>query len=349
LNPASISLRANDTDVPVTRSSIGSTVTLTPTGSLETGTKYIVSVSPDLKATDGSPAVTATYEFTSFGRKNAIPPQLAMQLSYFPFSGDMTDAVGTHSPAASDIRNLDYTTDRFGFTGLAGNFNGTTSIVELPNGNQYMANNNLTVSVWINADPTKNGQFVLGLAAWKGFYLELSSDWAWIKFLNHYSQAAGGTSSDENWFPGTGLTKDNGGWQGWTVHKDVLPHNGGVGNNYFKGRWAHVVCTYMASNRTATMYINGEKVKQHDFDLWPAADLKRTISGVSYGGNITAGGNKLALGFIQGSQNRSVLETWADPSDIYSNHFKGAMDDLRIFSVALTDMEVEALYLAEKP
>ena len=97
------------------------------------------------------------------------------------------------------------------------------------------------------------------------------------------------------------------------------------------------------------MYLNGEKVKQHDFNLWPSGDAKRGATGVKFAGNLTGGGNKLALGFIQGSLNRIISDTWADPADPLNNHFKGVMDDVRLFKVALSASEVTTLYTAEKP
>ena len=111
----------------------------------------------------------------------------------------------------------------------------------------------------------------------------------------------------------------------------------------------HVVCIYEASTKLATMYINGEKVKQHDFNLWPVGDARRTVTGVKFAGNLTGGRNKLALGFIQASQNRIIPDGWADPTDPFNNHFTGQMDDVRIFKVALNGPEVTTLYTAEKP
>lgn len=281
------------------------------------------------------------------GRGNYVPPQAKNQISYFAFNGNMNDKVGNHTPAPEDVRNLTYGMDRFHFVGLAGNFNGMNTIVEIPDAEQYVSHKSLTLSVWIRADASRAGHFVLGLAAWKGFYLELATDWSWVKFVNQYAEAEG-SDSEANLFSGTGETNIDTGWQGWTFHKKVQPHEGGVGAKYFKDKWAHVVCTYDADTKLATMYLNGQKVKQHDFDLWPLGDPKRTITGVTFAGNLTGGGNKLALGFIQGSQNRIVTESWADPADIGSNHFLGQMDDLRIFKVALTPIEVSKLYEAER-
>ena len=348
-NSASIAILSNGVDVPSTLTVDGSTVTLKPNVELENGTNHTVSVASTLAASDGAPATEAQFTLVTYGRANVVPPQSGNQLSYFSFSGNMNDAVGTHTPADLDVRDLTFNTDRFGFAGLAGDFNGSTSSVEIPNGEQYLTGNSFTLSLWIKANSTKEGQFVLGLGAWKGFHLEIASDWSWIKMASQYSEAGGLSDSEDNWFPGTGETNQNTGWQGWTFHKNVLPHGGGVGTTYLKDKWAHVVCTYEASTKLATMYINGEKVKQHDFDLWPVNDAKRTISGVKFAGNLSGGGNKLALGFIQGSRNRIISDSWADPVDVYSNHFKGLMDDVRIFKVALTASEVGTLHTAEKP
>ncbi|CAN5309711.1 hypothetical protein BH09BAC3_BH09BAC3_10820 [soil metagenome] len=347
-NTNSIALVINGVAVPATVTAAGAAVTITPTAALANGTNYKVSVAVTLKGKDGSPAPATEFTFKTFGRANVTPPQSSNQVSYFSFSGNVNDEVGTHTPVAGDVKNLTFAADRFGFAGLAGDFNGTTTIVEIPNGEQYVANNDFTLSFWIKANSTKAGQFVLGLGAWKGFQFELADDWSNAKLANQYNLGAS-KDSEDNWFPGTGETKDNGGWQGWTFQKDVLPHGGGVGTTYFKDKWCHVICTYQASTKLATMYLNGEKVKQHDFNLWPDGDAKKGALGVTFAGNLTGGGNKLALGFIQGIGNPIITDSWAQYADPLNKHFKGQMDDVRLFKVALTAAEVTTLYTAEKP
>jgi hypothetical protein len=273
------------------------------------------------------------------------PPQAKSQLSYFPFAGNMKDIIGSHTPLDVNVKNLTFGVDRFGKANSAGEFDGTTTIVEIPAGEQYMKHNNLTVSFWIKSNSTKDGQFIMGLAGWKGFYFDISNDWSGLKFTSQFLLSAGGSDSEDIYFSGTGETKDNGGWQGYTFQKEVLA---GVGEVYLKDKWVHVVCAYDATTQVNTMYLNGEKVMQTDFNLWPTGNPKVNTIGVTYDGNIVGGGNNLALGFIQGSINRIILDDWADPADLYSNHFKGLMDDLRIFSVALTEAEVAKLYNDEK-
>lgn len=345
-NLGSISLNANSAVVLSKMTVDGSTVTIKPKANLTTGTVETVSITSELKGTNGAGTTAADITFKTFGHTYIAPPQANNQLSYFSFSGNMSDEVGTHTPAAAAIKDLTFTTDRFGFAGLTGNFNGSTSLVEIPHGEQYLANNSFTFSFWVKANATKNGQFVLGLGAWTGFYMELASDWTWLRFTNQFVGAGSVSSTEDNFFHGNGVTGSNGGWQGWTFQSTVP---GGVGATYFKDKWAHVVSTYDAATKLATIYINGEKVKQQDFNLWSDNNLEKTFTGVTFAGNLTGGGNTLALGFIQGSQNRIITDTWADPSNLYSEHFQGQMDDIRIFKVALTAVEVSSLYSSEKP
>jgi len=345
-NLSAISLNANGAVVPTRITADGSTVTITPKTNMATGTVETLSITSDLKGANGARITPTDISFKTLGHTNAAPPQADNQLSYFSFSGNMNDEAGTHTPEAAAVKDLTYSTDRFGFAGLTGDFNGSTSLVEIPNGDQYLANNSFTLSIWVKANGSKNGQFVLGLGAWTGFYMDLPADWASIRFTNQFAEAGGVSSTEDNIYYGNGLTGANGGWQGWTFQSTV---SGTVGAAYFQDKWAHVVSTYDASTRLATLYINGEKVKQQDFNLWSDGSSQKTIKGVTFAGNLTGGGNVLALGFIQGSQNRIITDAWADPANPYSEHFQGQMDDLRIFKVALTAAEVSTLYAAEKP
>jgi hypothetical protein len=90
-------------------------------------------------------------------------------------------------------------------------------------------------------------------------------------------------------------------------------------------------------------------VKEHDFNLWPNDAKKKNIVGVKYAGN-AAPGNELAFGFIQARENRIITDTWADyASEDAANHFKGLLDDFRVFDHSLTATEVLLMYNSEKP
>jgi len=351
----SVALQIGTAAVATTVTASGTTVTIKPNADMPTGVAHTVILGSTLKATDGGPFTAGgNFTFTSFGRAVVTAPQAASQLSYFPFSGNLNDAVAgsNHTPGANDkVTAITYGTDRFGFAGLAASFDGSTSIAEIPNGDGYLVGPDFTISFWIKAAypaTLPKDYFVLGLGAWKGFQFEIAGDWTWVKLASQYAEAGGLSDSEDNWFPGSGQTKDNGGWQGWTFQKNV-PNPPGVGVTYFGDKWCHVVCTFQSSTKLVTMYLNGEKVKQHDFNLWPAGDKKATISSVKFAGNTTGGGNKLALGFIQATGNPIITDSWAQWSDPTNNHYKGLMDDLRIWKAALTASEVTSLYAAEKP
>lgn len=324
-------------DLVVTPS--GNTVTIDPVADLGTGTLYTLQLGNGLKAKNGTAFTAADRSFTTAG---TFAP--AGVVAHYTFEDNAEDIAGTYDPTAADIVDVTYVDSRNATAGKAASFNGTTTIIEIPNADDFLENDDFAISFWVKANATKNGQFVLGLAAWHGFQFEIAGDWAWVKMASRYEAADGTSTSEDAFYNGTGETRDNGGWQGWTVNKDVSA-TGGVGETFFKDKWAHVVVTYNSETKVNTMYINGIKVKEHDFNLWPEGDLKRTIVGVDYDG--TPGGNKLALGFIQGREDRVITDDWANYAT-GTNQFKGLLDDVRIFNQPLTETEVQLMYNSEK-
>lgn len=327
-------------DVDLTTS--GKTITITPAEPLGSGTLYILKFNTGLKSSGGKTLATAVER--NFTTEGTFAP--AGVIAHFTFENSAEDVVDGFDPAAADVVDVTYVDSRNAAAGKAASFNGTTSLVEIPNADDFLSHKDLTLSFWLKANSTKNGQFVFGLAAWYGFQFEIAGDWAWVKLALRYDQGDGTTDAEDTWYPGNGETKDNGGWQGWTFNKDVTA-SGGVGDTYFKDKWAHVVITYNATSKINTMYINGEKVKEHDFNLWPNDSKKKNVVGVGFDGN--ENGNKLALGFIQGRENPIVTDGWADYSVPENNHFKGEIDDFRVFSVPVTQTEVTLMYNSEKP
>lgn len=347
---SSISIMVDGAAIAATISVAGAEVTITPTAEMPTGTNHVVKITATLKATDGGAATPSEFTFKSFGPPVVTAPQASQMLSFFDFNGDLEDATGAHTPDAADVDDISFVEDRFGFPGLAASFNGTTSIVEIPNGDDYMVGPSFSISFWIKADGTKESHFVLGLAGWYGFQFEIMGG-AWtaddkgVKLATRYDITGGLTDAEDTWW-----NAEPNGWQGSTFAKDVAAPDGI--DLYFKDKWVHVVCTYDAANKIGRMFVNGEKTREWDFDLWSnpcTPPGKCAATGVKFAGNTTGGGEKLALGFIQASQNRIIPDSWADPADPLNNHFKGLMDDLRIWKASLTETEIQGLYNAEKP
>ena len=90
-------------------------------------------------------------------------------------------------------------------------------------------------------------------------------------------------------------------------------------------------------------------MKSFDFDLWPAGDVKRGVTGLKYNGTAPEVVNELAFGFIQ---SRAGLlwdtEPWGGYDFPTSNHFKGQLDDVRVWNKVLTGDEILLLYNSEK-
>ena len=73
-----------------------------------------------------------------------------------------------------------------------------------------------------------------------------------------------------------------------------------------KDNWLNVVFTFDGPTKVATLYYNGQKMKSFDFNLYPSDHVLKGAIGPIYAG--LPAGNTLALGFIQGRNNRIVGE-----------------------------------------
>lgn len=118
-------------------------------------------------------------------------------------------------------------------------------------------------------------------------------------------------------------------------------------NNLLAAKWAQVLCIYNSTSKVGTLYINGVKMKSQDFNLWPAGDKKKGVVGLKFAGN--AANNNLVFGFIQDKTSPTIPDGWADYMVTTNNHFKGQLDDVRIFHKALTETEIGLMYNSEKP
>ena len=209
--------------------------------------------------------------------------------------------------------------------------------------------NSLTVIIAGHVDAGGNpaGHFVMGLGAFKGFQFEIPADYTSCKLAASYALADGMTASEDLWFPGNGQTGANGGWQGWDFCKD-LTASGGV-EGLLKDKWAHVVCQYDGAAKAGIMYINGEKMKSFDFDLWPDGDAKRGVTALKYGGVAPEVVNEVAFGFIQ-SRAGTLWDTepWGGYDFPTANHFKCQLDDIRIYHKVLTVEKNLLMYNSEK-
>ena len=294
----------------------------------------------------------------SYGFSSRCVQDLDFQglVAYWTFENNANDQVGNYNPSPDGIVDLTYVDSYTPDAGQCAHFNGTTTIVEIPNGDQLANTSDFTLSFWVKANSIGHvgangepkGHFVIGLAAFYGFQFEISADYSSCKLAVSYELADGGTAPEDLWFAGDGWYNGNGGWQGWTYCKD-LTNLGGV-QALLMDTWAHVVCTYNSETKEGIMYINGEMMKAQDFDLWPDGDPKQGIVGLKYGGIEPWVYPILAFGFIRSREGTLwANEPWGNYYLPTSNHFGGWLDNVRIYHYALTADEISLLYDFEKP
>lgn len=336
----------DDAELDIALDASGKTITITPAEDLGSGTLYILNFGTGLESKDGKALTPAVQR--NFTTEGSFTP--AGVIAHWTFEDNADDVVGTYDPAAADVVDITYVDGRKAAAGKAANFNGSTSIIEVPNGPSLVNTDDFTLSFWVKTNSTDktSGHFVLGVGASKGFQFEIPGDYTSCKLAAQYDLGGGQTASEDLWFNGSGEDKDHGGWQGWDFVKD-LTGSGGV-EALLKDKWANIVCVYNSDTKQGTMYINGEKMKSQDFNLWPDGDPKQDVVGLKWAGTSPEVGDKLAFGFIYDrSSTLYENETWGNYENADANHFKGLLDDVRIFHSALTAQEVQLMYNSEKP
>jgi hypothetical protein len=342
----------DDAVLDIAVSATGSTVTITPAEALGSGTLYILDFGTGLTSTADKTLTSAVSR--SFTTEGTFSP--AGVLAHWTFEDSPDDVVGDFDPEASGVVAITYAESRNAAAGQAAVFDGDASIIEIPNGDDLMTTDNFTLSFWMktnseghvneNGDPA--GYFVLGLGAFYGFQFEVTADFSSCKLAAQYDLGDGTSASEDLWFPGNGEDKDNGGWQGWDFVKD-LTGSGGVAG-LIQDKWTHVVCVYDAASKKGTMYINGEKMKSQDFNLWPDGDKKKGVVGLKFAGVAPEVVNELAFGFIQSRAGTLWdAEPWGGYEIPTANHYKGMLDDIRVFHSVVTEQEALLMYNSEKP
>jgi hypothetical protein len=343
---SSVTLTPDGSSTPFvgTLTAAGDSVVFDPTNDLTSGTKFNLVLAASIKALDGGTFAGQTFTFTTFGPVNITPPQAANQTAYFAFNGTYNDATGGHNPTASGIISTAFTADRKGNAGAAADFNGSTSLVEVPNGTDLYSPSN-TLSAWIRVDTTSgHGLFVMGANFFKGYEIEVDGKGGWFKHGANfgYNASADSNTTEDIFYNGDGKYNANGGWMGHTFKA-----SGNV-KQQIAQKWVQIVQTYDATSRVRSLYLNGSLVLQSDFNLWPVGDSKRRVQGART--QVASDLSKtFAFGFAKGRDASFWADTdFGDYAKPNANHFKGQIDDVRFFKVALSATEVQSLYNAEK-
>jgi hypothetical protein len=335
--------------IPLTVTTSGATVTIVPNEELGNGALFTLTF-PVVSATDGQSVSGFFRTFTTIG--TFVP---AGQIAYWNFEDNANDQVGTFN--ADSIINITYTASYTAAAGKAATFDGTTSIIEIPNGDQLSNTAALSLCFWmktnsaghVDADGNPKGHFIIGLGAFYGFEFELPGNYSYCKLGATYDCGGTATNPHDLVFNGDGLYNNTPqGWKACTFCKLLTPTPADGMSALIKDKWASVVFVFEGSTKVVTMYINGEKMKVEDFTL--ADPPLNAAIGLKWSGTAPDVYPRLAFGFVKSRQGT----LWADKTWGYyklptANHFGGQLDDVRIFHRSLSETEVGLMYASEKP
>jgi hypothetical protein len=344
-NANNITLKRNydNAAIALTITVSGASITIIPNENLGNGAMFELKMA-GIQSTDDQSLSAITRSFTTEG--TFVP---SGQIAHWGFEDNADDAIGPWDPPASAVVDITYVASRNAAAGKAASFNGATSIIEVPNGDLLIDTDNFTISFWVKTNSLNKttGHFVMGLGAFYGIQFEIYGGYDGAKFAIRYEAGDGTTTSEDMWFPSLATDNTNGGWQGWDYAKSLTADEMIA---KLKDTWLQVVYTYNAPSKKGTLYYNGVKMKSFDFNLWPDGDIKQTIVGLKYGGAEPDVVNELAFGFVH--SRAGIMwdtEPWGNYDSPDANHFKGMLDDVRIFHKALTAQEVDLMYNSEKP
>jgi len=138
-------------------------------------------------------ALTDT-EITTIFQAEAPNPSLSTGLfANYKFDGDANDVSGKGNNGTV-VGGATFTTDRFGQTNKALNFDGVDGHVSVPNNNTLSGFNELTMSAWVNHNQTAGG---LGSIITK-WYQQLGQDTYWLGITGGTNKVGVYTNNDVN-------------------------------------------------------------------------------------------------------------------------------------------------------
>jgi len=328
----------------------GNEITIRPVNNLDPGSDYTLRIE-DVTATDGGSFNGIQLTFTTAGKSIAEAPKEGNLVAFWLFDGSAEERSGVFTVSAEE--NIEYTTDRAGFENSAALFNGDNSIIEVDRGDSLLSQD-WTLSFWlmldtvghVDANGNRAGHFVMGVGAFHGFQVEFSGNGGSMKLAARYSLEDGSTIGNDFFCNADGMDANNGGFEAIEFEADLSPQ-GGM-SAIIPQNWSHIVLTYNSESNTRSFYLNGSLVQTDNLNNAPAL---AGINGMTFDASGTAAtiGNKLAFGFaFDRETNLWDNEPWGNFDVETSNHFKGALDDVRFFNTFYTTSDVQALYNAEK-
>ena len=357
----------------------GATVTITPTTGWNGGTQYSLELSAGITGTNGVAFEGNTLTYRTSG---IFVPQVDHQTLFLSFDdGTATDETGNHT--VTTVGTFQSTDDRRNTANASAYFDGSGNIVEVAAAADLIPAA-ATISYWLktsladydgaDASGLPQTRFVMGLSAELGYFLEMgrrSKDHTadgyseiFLKYATDHVNIGNNAASVPKataWWEVNGQASvgyEAGVSSGWSYVLPALqqdPPRTYIANKV-DNNWIHLVMTNDPVAQVKTLYINGEKTIEWTWISsgadWLFTDLSlkdKDNTGADWP-NVVDG--VLAIGNACSSSNTQT--GWCNYETLSSNpaeskkFFKGAIDQFRIFDVALTATEVATLYDNEK-
>ncbi len=113
-------------------------------------------------------------------------------------------------------------------------------------------------------------------------------------------------------------------------------------------KWTHVTIIVDGPNKSRSLYVNGELRMKHDFTLLEADNPLQDMVAMAYNGSEPDVYPELAFGFIQSREGTMWdNEPWGGYDFPTANHFKGQLDDIKIYHKVLSETEIQLMYDSE--
>src|SRR5579862_152465 len=335
LSGASLSTTATGvTFSNVTASSTSITATITVTASTSSGS-ITVTITTSAGSTTTTVTIVGLTPLGGFISSDSVEP--AALITYFPFNGNVNDTVGNQTGTAVGVT---YTAGIRGqaYQGASGAY------ATVPASSALKSLTSYSVSVWYNlptavkpstTGPAQGMFFLSGDSTGSsGNYLILETD------VPSASQLAADSVPIHHGFDNLGGVA--GSWQNFTMNSfDTATSN-----------WVHVVMTYDGGSSTYVFYENGQPIAV-------SSAYGTSTSTTLYDGPLPVGsgtpptqlmGN---LNFSPAVSPASTIFIGAWPPGLYgvsptlgaNGDFQGALDELRVYNIALTPTDVVSLYL----
>ncbi len=244
-------------------------------------------------------------------------------VAYIPFDGDGVEKIANITPKTEKVTFTDARRGK-GLKGAEGGY----LLYNLPADSPIRSLKAYSVAFWLKQAAIPSDQVPVPM------YFEITGadhSWGNVSISGDRLDAADDFLKFKNTFRKSGVEWEN---QFIEVSKPV----------FVAGKWSHYVIQYDNVKSEFKMYVNGVCPFDAEEDQ---AIIKR------YEGNPDMEGNQTALGDLKFvDADKIIIGGWlskvlGESTDEWEGYFTGNMDELRLYSRALTDAEVKALYDAE--